>query len=527
MSCAIILSGIALSTPDGAPLLTDLDISFAAERTGLIGRNGVGKSSLLRVIAGIQAPARGTVAINGTIAMLRQIVQVAPGETIADLFGVTDAIAILRRAEAGEATVEELGLADWTLEERLAAALDKVGLPIAPDTRLATLSGGQRTRAALASALFSAPDFLLLDEPTNNLDADGRAMVARLLSEWRGGAIVVSHDRALLETMDAIIELTSLGATRYGGNWSHYKARKALELAAAQADLDHADKQIGEAARKARLARERQDRRDASGSRKGAKGDMPRIVAGQRRQQAEASTGESRKLSARLEAQAREQQADARARIEIREHLAIALAPSGLPANAVVLALENVTAGHDPAVPLLKDFSLSIVGPERIAIAGPNGSGKTSLLRLITGALKPFSGRVHVGRTPVLLDQTVSILNPALSVRDNYGLLNPGASENSARSSLAHFLFRGDAALQIAGTLSGGQLLRAGLACTLGDLHPPQLLILDEPTNHLDIESIEAIEAALSAYDGALLLVSHDLPFLEAVGVERHVRLRP
>lgn len=525
MSAAIALTGITLSTPDGALLLSDLDLSFSAERTGLIGRNGVGKSSLLRVIAGMQAPTRGTLAITGTTAMLRQTVQVSPEETIADLFGAADAIAVLRRAEAGEATIEELGLCDWTLEERMAAALDRVGLPVAPDTRLAMLSGGQRTRASVASALFAAPDFLLFDEPTNNLDADGRDMVAQLLGEWRGGAIVVSHDRALLETMDAIVELTSLGATRYGGNWSHYKARKALELAAAQADLIHADKQLGDAARKADIARERQDRRNASGKRKGAKGDMPRIVAGQRRQQAEASTGESRKLSARLEAQAREQLADARARIEVREQLAIALAPSRLPANALVLALDNVTAGHDAAAPLLTDFSLLITGPERIAIAGANGSGKTSLLRLVTGALEPFSGRVHVGRPPVMLDQTVSILNPALSVRDNYAALNPGTSENSCRAALAHFLFRGDAALQIAGTLSGGQLLRAGLACTLGGPHPPQFLILDEPTNHLDIESIEAIERALSAYDGALLLVSHDLPFLKAVGVEQHVRL--
>jgi len=209
MSAAITLSGIALSAPDGTSILSDLDLSFTAERAGLIGRNGVGKSSLLRIISGAQSPTRGTVAITGTIAVLRQVVQVGADETIADLFGAADAIALLRRAEAGEATREELGEADWTLEERMSVALDRLDLAVAPDTLLSSLSGGQRTRASLAGALFAAPDYLLLDEPTNNLDAAGRALVVRVLSDWRGGAIVVSHDRALLETMDAIVELIS------------------------------------------------------------------------------------------------------------------------------------------------------------------------------------------------------------------------------------------------------------------------------------------------------------------------------
>ena len=158
--------------------------------------------------------------MNGTLGVLRQAVQPDPDETVADLFGVTEALALLRRAEGGEAGVEELALADWTLEARLASCARAASDWHAPaETPLATLSGGQRTRAGLAALVFAEPDFILLDEPTNNLDRDGRRAVIDLLADWRAGAIVVSHDRELLETMDAIVELTSLGATRYGGNF--------------------------------------------------------------------------------------------------------------------------------------------------------------------------------------------------------------------------------------------------------------------------------------------------------------------
>ncbi len=165
-----------------------------------------------------------------------------------------------------------------------------------------------------------------------------------------------------------------------------------------------------------------------------------------------------------------------------------------------------------------------MTGPERIAITGPNGSGKTTLLALITGELEAWAGTVAVMTGFAMLDQKVSLLDPSASIRDNFRRINPQADENTCRAALARFMFRADAALQRVSTLSGGQLLRAGLACTLGAA-PPPLLILDEPTNHLDIDSIAAVEAGLSAYDGALLVVSHDATFLENIGITRRLEL--
>ena len=200
MPASITLSQISWSAPDGRPLFSNLDLSFGSERTGLVGRNGVGKTTLLKLACGDIQPHSGTISVSGSLGVLRQSVQVASDETVGDLFGVPDALAILHRAEAGEATADELASADWTLEARMAAALNRTGLDVAAQTPLAALSGGQRTRAGLAALVFTEPDFLLLDEPTNNLDRDGREAVIGLISGWRAGAITVSYTHLTLPT---------------------------------------------------------------------------------------------------------------------------------------------------------------------------------------------------------------------------------------------------------------------------------------------------------------------------------------
>lgn len=522
---SITLSQINWSTPDGRAVLSDLDLQFQPEHTGIIGRNGVGKSTLLRLLTGELTPTAGHIAIDGSIAILRQTVQVEAGESIADLFGATTGLALLRKAEAGEASVDEIAEADWTLEARIEAALADVGLPVLPETRLTMLSGGQRTRAALAGAMFAAPDFLLLDEPTNNLDRAGREAVHGLLRGWRGGAIIVSHDRELLEEMDAIIELTGLGAARYGGGWSTYRARKEIEQATVEAELAGAEKELGRVRRQAQITAERQARRDAGGRRKAARGDKPAILLGTLKRRAEESVGSNRRLAERQQGEAREQLSSARAQIETIDPLSVGLPPTGLPSSRTVLSIDHVTAGYVEEQPILRNLSLTMTGPERVALVGRNGSGKSTLLALIAGTLEPWKGQVRVGVPLALFDQRVSLLDPALSITDNFLTLNPGTTNNQCRAALARFRFRAAAADRIVDTLSGGQMLRAGLACVLGAPRPPQLLILDEPGNHLDIDSLAAVETGLAVYDGALIVVSHDHAFLDAIGITRTITL--
>lgn len=527
MPASITLSNLSWSTPDGHALFSGLDLSFGSERSGLVGRNGVGKTTLLKLIAGDLQPRSGGVIVHGSLGRLRQAVQVGPDETVADLFGVTDGLALLARAESGQASAEELAMADWTLETRLAAAFARLGLPIEPGTVLTTLSGGQRTRIGLEALVFAEPDFLLLDEPTNNLDRNGRKAVIDLIAGWRGGALVVSHDRELLEAMDAIVELNSLGACVYCGNWSRYRARKALELAAARHDLGEAEKRLDEAERKAQIAAERKARKDSAGRKARAKGDAPLLLLDAKKERSEKSGGAGARLAERQQSQATEALSKARERLEILQPLSVRLAPTGLPPDRIVLRLDALQFGYETGQPILNGLSFTLAGPERVAVVGPNGSGKTTLLDLITGRLRPQAGQVQVLPGFALLDQKVSLLDPQETIRDNFKRLNPQSDENACRSALARFMFRADAALQKAGSLSGGQMLRAGLACVLGGERPPQLLILDEPTNHLDIDAIEAVEAGLRAYDGALLVVSHDESFLDAIGISHRLELPP
>ncbi|HYC66605.1 ATP-binding cassette domain-containing protein [Brevundimonas sp.] len=200
---------------------------------------------------------------------------------------------------------------------------------------------------------------------------------------------------------------------------------------------------------------------------------------------------------------------------------------TGLSAGKMVLSLDGAAWDAPDGRRIVGPVSLKLTGPERVAITGPNGAGKTTLLKLISGQLKPTSGRVERPVAAALLDQETALLRPDETLIEAWRRLNPEATPNDAHAALARFLFRNTAAQRIVRTLSGGERLRAALACVMTGARPPQLLVLDEPTNHLDLDSIAAVEAALTAWDGAMIVVSHDPEFLHAIGVERTLELRP
>ncbi|MGO4123099.1 ATP-binding cassette domain-containing protein [Inquilinus sp. YAF38] len=415
------------------------------------------------------------------------------------------------------------------MEERAAAALPKLDLPADLDLRrpLGTLSGGEATRLALAGLLVDPPDMLVLDEPTNNLDTDGRDAICALLESWRGGALVVSHDRGVLRRMDRIVELSGLGVRSYGGNWDDYRARREADAEAAQRGLSQAEQEVTRLARERQAAVERKARSDSRGRKSRAGGGQAKILLDFKKEKAGQSQGRQIGLRDRREEGAEAALAEARATVERTETLAASLPSTGLAAGTSVLAFEHVSWSPPSAGrPVLRDLSFTVTGPERLAVTGPNGAGKSTLLRLATGELEPAEGRVRrFGGGIAMLDQRAGGLRPERTILENFRAMHPDATDNACRAALARFLFRADAALRLVGELSGGETLRAALACVLGGPRPPRLLVLDEPTNHLDLDSIAAIERAVAAYDGALLVASHDQDFLAAVGIGRVIAL--
>ena len=518
------LDSIAAATPEGRPLFSGLTLAIGRERVGLVGRNGSGKSTLLAIIAGSVEPAAGSVARAARIGLLRQI---QPTErTIAEALGIADGLARLDRLDRGEGSLDDAGEADWDLPDRLAGVLDDVGLGgIALDRATGSLSGGERTRIGLARLLLDAPDLLLLDEPTNNLDAEGRAAVITLLARWKGGALVASHDRDLLEGVDRIAHLSPIGVTLFGGGWSAFAAARDAERERAGLALERADQDLHRQKRAVQQQVERKARRDAYGRMVRARGGAPKILLDAQQQRAERSGAREGHVGDRLLDHAAEALDQARARVEILTPLTIDLPPTGLASNRTLLAFEAVelTLGDRR---LFGPLSFSITGPERVAVIGPNGSGKTSLLELATARRAPTAGRVRRAEGAIaMLDQHVALLDPTRDLVANLRRHHPELDDNGAHAALARFAFRNKDARRLAATLSGGEQLRAGLAVALSGARPPQLLILDEPTNHLDIDAIETLESALAGFDGALLVVSHDRHFLEAIGIERQIML--
>jgi len=517
--------------PDGRFLFNNLTFSFSAVRAGLVGANGIGKTTLIEILAGKREPSVGAVNRCGRVSYLPQQARFGSSATVADAINLADQIGALERVERGEGDLGDFDLtADrWDLRERIEQVFSKMGAShIALDRRVESLSGGEMTRVRIAGLLLEEPDFLILDEPTNHLDLAARESVYDLIASWKKGLIVVSHDRRLLALLDQIAELNVNGLKLYGGDYEFYRQQREVDRNAAEETLQSARQRLKEAKLTAQHAAERQQRKQSHGRRNILKRNLPPIVAGGLRRAAENTAARLRDRHRQKVDHAKREVEGARKNLPIELQIAVDLERSKIPPNKRMVELVEVNYKWPGADRRLwdKPLSVEVIGPERIWLKGANGTGKSTLIDLICGAKSPVEGTVRVGAGRIgLLDQRVSALDDSLTVLENLKRAAPLRPESELRTLLGRFLFIRDAALKPASILSGGERMRAGLACLLGADQSPEIFIADEPTNNLDLTSVEELVSALRGFGGAMIVVSHDAAFIEEIGVERVIDL--
>jgi ATPase subunit of ABC transporter with duplicated ATPase domains len=524
-SVSVTCSGLSFRWPDGTDVFDGLSLGIGRGRTGLVGANGTGKSTLLRLLAGQLRPAEGSVSVGGRLAYLPQDVTLDTTLRVDAALGIAERRAALRAIEDGdvsEAHFEAVG-DDWDVEERALATLGSLGLgAVELDRTVGQLSGGETVLLRLAALLLERPDVLLLDEPTNNLDLFARRRLYEAVDSWRSGVLlVVSHDRDLLERVDRIAELRAGGVTWYGGGWSAYQEALAAQREVAERTLRTAEADVRRQKNELAQTQIKLANRQRYSRKMDAERRAPRIVAGERKRSAQESAATLRGVQEDRLRQARERREEAAGAVREDAEIRVSLPHTAVPAGRTVLSARELRLPFGT----LRQGDLDVYGPERIALVGRNGAGKTTLLRTLAGRLAPLSGEAKAYVPLRFLPQRLDVLDEELSVAANVARMAPGATGNHIRAQLARFLFKGARAEQPAGTLSGGERFRATLAATMLAAPAPQLLMLDEPTNNLDLASVRQLTSALEAYQGALVIAGHDLPFLESVGITRWLLL--
>lgn len=531
--------------PNKDVLFNGLNVSLnTQDKVALIGNNGLGKSTLLKILAGQLLPTSGTVKSASIPYYVPQLLDEYNSLSIAEALGFGDKLKALQEILDGEAREENLAILDddWDFETRCQQAFaywQLEGLDLSQ--QMNTLSGGQKTKIFLAGIRIHRPELILLDEPSNHLDSNGRMLLYEEIKLNKGTLVVVSHDRELLNLLNIVVELQSDGIRLYGGNYEFYAVQRAIEQEAFEQNLQSKEKALRKARAVERTAMERQQKLDARGKRKQEQAGLPKIMMNTLKNNAENSSSRLKGVQADKLLGISKELNLLRKEAPALDRMKIDLESSVLHKGKIMINATAVNYGYGGHLKnnglvverqqlhlLWKDgLSFQVKTGDRMAIKGLNGSGKTTLIKLILGELTPSSGMLEMAEFQVFyVNQDYSIINNKLSVYEQAQQFNSGTlHEHEVKIRLNRFLFTKSDWDKPCSGLSGGEKMRLVLcALTIGN-QSPDLIILDEPTNNLDMQNIEILTTAINEYEGTLLVISHDPHFLKEVGVEKEINI--
>jgi ATPase subunit of ABC transporter with duplicated ATPase domains len=527
----LILQNLTYTHPDKDVLFNDIDLVInKQDKIALVGNNGSGKSTLLKIMAGLLQPSSGTVRTDAQPYYIPQLLGQYNDYTIAEALRIDNKLKVLKAILDGDVSEHNLNTLndDWTIEERSKEALAYWKLDgFDLDEKMATLSGGEKTKVFLAGILIHKPEIVLLDEPSNHLDIQSRELLYNYIQSSTGTMVVVSHDKTLLNLLDTVCELSKQGITTYGGNYDFYAEQKAIESNALSQDLKSKEKALRKAKDTERESVERKQKLDARSRKKQDKAGVPTIMLNTLRNNAEKSTSRMKDMHAEKIGNISQELNDIRKELPDADKMKIGFDNSELHKGKILVTARDMNFSYD-GQPLWKQpLNFIIKSGERIAIKGSNGSGKTTLIKIILGELHPQQGNIDRAEVnAIYIDQDYSLINNTLTVYEQALRYNHGnLQEHEVKSKLTHFLFTKDYWDKPCSTLSGGEKMRLMLCCLTISTEAPNIIILDEPTNNLDIQNTEILTAAINEYEGTVIAVSHDAVFLKDTNIEESIEL--
>jgi ATPase subunit of ABC transporter with duplicated ATPase domains len=522
---SICVSGLGYTFPDGHTLFKNISFRLTNGKTGIVGANGCGKTTLLRIIQKELTPGEGSILTNGNFAVLEQKPSAYSALSLAEVLGVDRRLSAIYAITAGMGTEADFALLgdDWAIEERVLHILREAGLEKIPLARLfGQLSGGEASRLLFAKCLLQNPDFIMLDEPTNHLDELNRNLLYAMVRNYTKGLLVISHDRQLLRLMDTIIEITSNAAKMYGGNYDFYIQQKAAERSALEQQILAAECELKKEQHTAAAVAASRKKLNVRAEKNSAKSGIPKILLNQRRGKGERTLARITEVHEKKLIRIQSRITELKENLPVKNKLKFDLPADPGYRGKILIKAEGINFGYNETMLWQQSIDFTLYSRERISLAGNNGSGKTTLVNLLTGKLHPVCGSIICNKIRIgVIDQTYELINPDLTVLENvrqYALSN--VQEHDLRIRLGRFLFFKEEVFKRAKDLSGGEECRLAMACLLTVSNEPDLIILDEPTNNLDLDGIEQLQNALRQFSGALLVISHDKDFLESIGID-------